>query len=75
MRYISSNRLKEIGIDDLFGDNGVNLDYRLMSTLRVALFPEIKIINAEKSIQEVMDIKALDREQEEFARRIPLDII
>lgn len=72
MRYISSNNLKGIKINDIFGENRIQLDNKLMALLRVTLFPEVKIINSDNKEDEACDIKALDKEQEEFARRIPL---
>ena len=70
--YIFKNHLSHLTISHLF--NQEEIEEKLKPTdlnkIRVALFPEIEIMRLEKS-KTNQDIKALDFEQEEFAKRIP----
>ncbi|MGM9988416.1 MAG: UvrD-helicase domain-containing protein [Bacillaceae bacterium] len=76
--YIPSNRIASLTIEQLFkGNNDVHcLQEEDIHAIRTVLFPEIKIIKVTKNkhangetIQQL--IKALDAEQEKYAKRLP----
>lgn len=69
INYLFEDQVKEININSLFNGNKVNYDKKMLDKIRVSLFPEIEIARAENQVE---DIKALDFEQEEFAKKIPL---
>ena len=70
--YIFKNHLSHLTISNLFNHEEIEEKLKLtdLNKIRVALFPEIEIMRLEKS-KTNQDIKALDFEQEEFAKRIP----
>lgn len=71
-KYLTSNELSTLKLDDLFCEEITPIDDDDVIALRTILFPEIKIhktADANQSNQEL--IKSLDTEQERFAKRIP----
>ncbi|MCQ1534867.1 AAA family ATPase [Methanosarcina sp. KYL-1] len=78
-RCLTSDRLRNLAIEDLFGTETSYLGSVTTSVIRAALFPEIKIQSRQHQLLEFDDelaeirntIKALDSEQEKFAKRIP----
>lgn len=78
-QYLSSDKLNKLTIGKLFGENSCNLKPFQMETIRAILFPEIKIFDSLKNgslglnvdTKGDQTIKALDYEQELFAKRIP----
>lgn len=73
--YFTSNQLRTLDIKSLFGFETSNLDPAQMRVIRSILFPEITIHNDLGKVSDFEDInetiKALDSEQEQFAKRIP----
>lgn len=72
VKYLFKNDILNINLDNIFNSYEVNYSEQDLKEIRVALFPEIEIVNVEKSHELLEDIKALDFEQEEFAKKIPL---
>ncbi|HII01136.1 TPA: UvrD-helicase domain-containing protein [Methanosarcinaceae archaeon] len=78
-RCLGSDRLKKLTIDDLFGAETSYPGQVIISVIRALLFPEIKIQHKQHQLLEFDDeldeikntIKALDCEQEKFAKKIP----
>lgn len=71
---ITSDLLRKLSIDDLFSDEEISINENEMILLRTLLFPETKIKKVKSDINgKVIDetIKALDIDQENFARRLP----
>lgn len=62
--------LDNFNIDRLFNEK-VRYSKNDIKQIRVSLFPEIEIVNSE-SDDVITDVKALDFEQEEFAKKIPV---
>lgn len=71
VKYLFKKDISNIKLDKIFDENIEYTDNDLRM-IRVALFPEIEISTVEKSINSNVNIKALDFEQEEFAKRIPI---
>lgn len=71
VNYLFEEDCREIQIDNLFEEHTVLNMEKDLNMIRVALFPELEIINIKDEIVEQEDIKALDFEQEEFAKKIP----
>ena len=69
--YTFKNHINKLNLDKLFNYNKVNFSEDDLKQVRIALFPEIEIIKDKKS-GENKGVKALDFEQEDFAKRIPL---
>lgn len=75
INYILKKDISKLYLDKLFNYNDVDFSNNDLNGIRIALFPEIEIItkiNSSCEYIENMDLKALDFEQEEFAKRIPL---
>lgn len=73
VKYLFKDDVSTFGLEQIFGKE--NLEYTLndMQKIRVALFPEIEIVAIEdEKGEDNIDIKALDFEQEDFAKRIPI---
>lgn len=72
IKYIFKDTLSVLKINDLF--NPIEEPYTLddIRKIRIALYPEIEIVTVDSNINDQLDIKALDYEQEAFAKRIPL---
>lgn len=68
--YITSDNISYLRIDDLFSSYSYCTTLDHIRSIRASLFPEIKIAEIETSIGKKV-IKALDVEQEKFAKRIP----
>lgn len=67
-----SDDLNKLIVENLFEDiEDVNMTDEELAALRTLLFPEIKITKILDNAGNGLDIKALDKEQEDFARRIP----
>ncbi|MDI0267243.1 3'-5' exonuclease [Clostridioides difficile] len=67
-----SDDLNKLIVENLFEDiEDVNMTNEELAALRTLLFPEIKITKILDNAGNGLDIKALDKEQEDFARRIP----
>jgi hypothetical protein len=82
-RFLSSDdiavfgkaKIRTISIDDFFLKSTTSLTEREFDVLRSAIFPEnqlpmINTLNPDEIIS-LVDVKALDKEQEEFAKKIP----
>jgi hypothetical protein len=73
--YFTSNQLRGLDIRGLFSIETCNLDPAQMRVIRSILSPEITIHNDLGNESDFVDInetiKALDSEQEQFAKRIP----
>jgi hypothetical protein len=73
--YLTSNKLERLAINSLFSFETSYLDPAQMEVIRAILFPEITIHNDLGNESDSVDInetiKALDSEQEQFAKRIP----
>lgn len=78
-RVILSEKLKNLGLTDLFGNSSCLIKEGQLLVLRSILFPEIKILDTSSfDVEDIGDndeilstIKALDSSQEQFAKRIP----
>ncbi len=66
---LCSSAIAEMQVRDIFGDNACTLTAEQIAACRAALFPEIKI---RRSVNDVVaSVKALDAQQEQYAKRIP----
>lgn len=76
VKYVFKDKISSFELDDIFNKNDLEYSSSEMKMVRIALFPEIEIVNSNnesvKSSENNVDIKALDFEQEEFAKRIPI---
>lgn len=72
VRYVFKEDIRKLEINKLFNRGCCGYSTEDFKKIRVALFPELEIVSCEETNPEVVEIKALDYEQEEFARRIPL---
>lgn len=78
-KCITSEKITDLKINDLFGDEVQYIEEHDFSVIRSAFFPEIKVKTVQKEIWEYgrknttenSIIKTLDTEQEKFSRRIP----
>ncbi|MEK9138066.1 MAG: UvrD-helicase domain-containing protein, partial [Bacteroidota bacterium] len=66
---LSSNSISEMSLRDIYGDNACQMTSEQVTVCRAALFPEIKIRRHAKEV--IATIKALDSQQEQFAKRLP----
>lgn len=75
-RVIYKNELSKIEISYLFNNEIQTIDSSILDTIRVAIFPEIKILHRKPQLDNdyTLDNKilALDFEQERFAKSLPL---
>lgn len=75
INYIFKEDIINLNVSKMFGDNNFNYSDSTMNFIRTALFPEIEIKvdeqKDENKEEAYKSIKALDFEQEEFAKRIP----
>lgn len=74
IKYITSDIISKLSIEDIFSNEKININEQEMINIRTLFFPEIKIkekVKDEKTNEVINTIKALDREQEGFARRLP----
>lgn len=78
-KYIASEKIRNLNVVDFFDNESCSINSAQLLVLRAILFPEIKIFDAGASseintenLEEIYNtIKALDSEQEQFAKRIP----
>lgn len=73
VRYLFKDNLSILNLSQLFNNGELEEPLQItdLNKIRVSLFPEIEIINLrEPTVNQ--DIKVLDFDQEEFAKRIPL---
>lgn len=71
-KYITSNDIRNLSIDNLFSIESCNIDKEDLLAIRSILFPEIKISQiVDKKKSNNSSIKALDADQERFAKRLP----
>ena len=67
--------LRTLTIDELIGNESLSLNNKDLTAIRGVLFPEISIPNVIEidpdECLNVNDIRALDKEQEEFAKKVP----
>lgn len=68
--YFTSDQLKKLDIITLFSIETCNLKPAQILVIRSILFPEIKLHGVGKDSEDEV-IKALDKKQENFAKRIP----
>lgn len=66
---LSSSAISKMSLRDIYGDNACQMTSEQVTTCRAALFPEIKIRRHANEI--IATIKALDSQQEQFAKRLP----
>lgn len=71
VKYLFKNDISKLTTDKIFNDECKGFSSEDLKKIRVALFPELEIVNCANDELEVVDIKALDYDQEEFARKIP----
>lgn len=67
-------KLRSLTLDELVIDRQDNLSHAEILAIRSVLFPEIAIPTENSQVDdfiEVKDVKALDYEQEEFAKKVP----
>ena len=69
--YIFKEDLNKLSIDDLFHKNQFLNAQNELNLIRLALFPELEIVNVKDNEVENTEVKVLDFNQEEFAKRIP----
>lgn len=73
-RVYDRKKLRTLTLEDLIFERQNNLSNAEILAVRSVLFPEIAIpteISESDEFIEVKDVKALDYEQEEFAKRVP----
>ena len=68
--YLFNNDLVQFSKDKLFSNECEGYSEGLLKKIRVSMFPEIQIIS-DVAGKEEREIKTLDFEQEEFAKKIP----
>jgi len=73
-RVLFKEMLPKLTLDELFGNTIEAIDPTLIEAIRVAIFPEIKIVHPSNGNNDLVDeqILALDIEQERFAKSLPL---
>lgn len=71
IKYLFKSDISNINISNIFNDYNPNYSEQDLKKVRVALFPELEIVSIENDKVENMDVRALDFEQEEFAKKIP----
>lgn len=74
IRYITSDMMSKLSIEDIFSGEKIDISEQEMINIRTLFFPEIKIKKVVKDTNSnnlLNSIKALDMDQENFARRIP----
>ena len=75
-RVVYKNELSNLELSSLFNNDIKVIDSSIIDTIRVAIFPEIKIIHraSNNTSLSTLDkkISALDFEQERFVKRLPL---
>ncbi|WP_270505523.1 UvrD-helicase domain-containing protein [Paraclostridium sordellii] len=74
VKCITSDMMSKISIQDLFSTEVINISGQEIVNIRTLFFPEIKIkkvVNDSETKEIIKTIKALDIEQENFARRLP----
>lgn len=69
--YLFKEDCHQIELDSLFDGYTVLDRKKDLNMIRVALFPELEILNIKDEVKAQTDIKVLDFEQEEFAKKIP----
>lgn len=69
IRYITSDTLSNLSVENIFSKEVIDLNIEEIIKIRTSFFPEIKIQKPDNNEENY--IKALDREQEDFARRLP----
>lgn len=72
LKYLFKEDISNINLDKIFDDNDLEYTVDDLNRIRISLFPEIEVVTIESSKGENSVIKALDFEQEEFAKRIPI---
>ncbi|MGL5353611.1 MAG: UvrD-helicase domain-containing protein, partial [Clostridium sp.] len=70
-KYLFKSDLSKLDINKIFNNSCRGFTADDCNKIRIALFPELEIVNGELQINNTQDVKALDFEQEEFAKRIP----
>ncbi|MFJ8246758.1 UvrD-helicase domain-containing protein [Peribacillus asahii] len=70
-RYIPSNRITSLTSNCLFNNEVDYWPIENITAIRTIIFPELKITNTNNEIGTKDIIKALDAEQERFAKRLP----
>lgn len=74
IKCISKDIISKLSIEELFSQEVININEQQMVDIRTLFFPEIKIKKIHQNIEtrEIKKtIKALDVEQENFARKLP----
>lgn len=74
IRCITSDMMSKLSIEDVFSGEQIDISEQEMINIRTLFFPEIKIKKVVKDTNGnslLNSIKALDIEQENFARRLP----
>lgn len=72
VKYLFKSDLINLDINKIFNNNCGGYSSEDCKKIRVALFPELEIVCVEEDRVNNSDIKVLDYEQEEFAKKIPL---
>lgn len=70
VKYLFKNDLKKLDLNLLFEEDIHYTDEEL-KMIRIALFPEVEIVSVKESKKQSVGIKALDFEQENFAKNVP----
>ena len=74
IKCITSDMMSKLSIQDLFSNKKICLDEQEIINIRTLFFPEIKIkkvLKNEETREITRTIKALDIDQENFARKLP----
>jgi len=75
VKTFHNKELRTLTLESLVGNENLSFNNKYLTAIRGVLFPEISIPNAiEIDADEclnVVDIRALDNEQEEFAKKVP----
>lgn len=74
IKCITSDMISKFSMEDIFFCERININEQEMTNIRTLFFPEIKIkkiVKDEETNEIINTTKALDIEQESFARRLP----
>lgn len=73
IKYLFKDDVSTFGLEEIFSQESLEYTLNDMQKIRISLFPEIEIVAVEdKKKKNNIEIKALDFEQEDFAKRIPI---
>ena len=71
VRVLYKEDIRKLSFDNIFNKNFKKIENTILDTIKVAIFPEIKIVHNNNYGLSDEEIKALDYEQDRFAKSFP----